>query len=374
MPAPDLPPATDSPLDLAQAAFDAGRFGQALPLLRSLDRARMAGPARLLADSLQCRAAFRVGELQEAVERSRSVLEAAPVSPSSELPARFDVLAVAVPSCAELGLYDESLDRLRDLLGLASRLGELSYWVRARGSAASCFSLLGDVWAGERVLAELAGAFLGPDLETRLEATVRNNHVSVCLLLARAAQAAGEHAAAQQSLEAAAASLARCQEIAQRLADARVAAFLRVHELELALLRGEPMAPCNTLDETIAQADAGGLAAHARQLRLLHAELLLAAGQGDDALQQLQRVQALLRPGHELSSRIRVQQLLHLAWRRRAELQAAHTARDEAERLLAWRHFHQSQAQSRFVRVRLELEHLYRQRPSASAGLGTMPR
>jgi hypothetical protein len=350
------------PLPLAQELFDAGRFAEALALLRPLQRRPLTLLELAQAESLHCRSAFRVGELAEAERVARALLARVDAGVEPALAARFDVMAVAVVACGELALFEDCLNHLRELLALSARIGDLAHWVRARGSAANCFCLLGDLWAGERVLAELAGAFMGPDLEMRLEFTVRSNHASVTLLIARQARSAGQLAEADEALVSAAASMERGAEIAARLQDRRLTAFAQVHALELALLRGEPPAAPEALQQMIHAAEDAGLRAHVRQLRLLQSELQLAAGETAAALHTLQQLQAGSNDGHELSSRIRLHQLLHRARRAAGELAAAELARDEAERLLAFRSFKQAQAQSRFVRLRLELEHLHRKR------------
>jgi hypothetical protein len=363
MPSPPDPNTATVALQKAQDQFDAGRLAEALVTLRQLDRDRLTLLDLARADNLHCRSAFRVGEMAEAERAARSLLTRVDAGVETALSARFDVLAVAVVACGELALYDNSLNHLRELLGLAARIGDLPSWVRARGSAANCFCLLGDLWAGQRVLAELAGAFMGPDLEMRLEFTVRSNHVSASLLVARLAQAAGDPTAAEQALHEAGASVARGEEIAERLQDRRLTAFTQVHALERALLAGEQPAPSQALLEMISSAENAGLDAHVRQLQLLRAELLLAQGAPAEALPVLQQLQARTSAGHELSSRIRLHEHLQRALRATGHTEAAHAARDEAERLSAFRSFRQAQAQSTFVRLRLELEHLHSRRP-----------
>jgi hypothetical protein len=358
-----LPP----PLAEARAAFAQGQYALVLALLRPLERSPLVPLVRCEADSLHVVAAFRIGELAEAADRAEALNRDCDVGLEAALPLRFDALAVDVVASGELLRFERSLDSLRQLLALASRLGKLGHWVRARGSAATCFALLGDLPAGRRVLAELAGAVHAPEIDPRFEATARGNLASVCLTLARQARAAGDDAAAADALEDVDAAIARSQEIAEQLRDTRIAAFVQVHLAERALLvspHPQWLAPLQDAAETAARA---GLAGHVRQLQLLQAELMCACGQHEAAALLLRGLRERLQPGHELSSRIRLHQVSARVQAALGDLAAAWAQRDEADKLQSLRQLRQSQAQSRFVRHRLELEHLFSRRPSSTA-------
>lgn len=92
----------------------------------------------------------------------------------------------------------------------------------ARGTAAICFALLGDPWAGQRLLSELLGLFQGLPSEASLETVARNNHCAVCLLVARAARDAGDDAGCSEALDHAEASLGRAREIVRQTGDHRL--------------------------------------------------------------------------------------------------------------------------------------------------------
>jgi hypothetical protein len=356
-----------TPLSDARDAFDQGNYTRALALLRPLERAPLAPLVRCEADSLQAVAAFRVGELAEAADRAQVLMQDCDVGVEAALPLRFDALAVDVVASGELLRFERSLAALRDLLSLAARLGKLGHWVRARGSAATCFALLGDLPAGRRVLGELAGAVNGPEIERRYEATVRGNLAAVCLLLARQARLAGEEAAVAEAIEDVDAAIARSKELAGQLNDTRIAAFVQVHEAERALLvQPHPrwLAPLQDAADAAARA---GQAGHVRQLQLLQAELMCACGQHEAAALLLRTLSTQLQPGHELSSRVRLHQVHARVLAALGDMGRAWAERDEAERLQALRQLRQVQAQSRFVRHRLELEHLFNRRPSSMA-------
>ena len=112
----------------------------------------------------------------------------------------------------------------------------------ARGTAAICFALLGDPWAGQRLLSELLGLFQGLPSEASLETVARNNHCAVCLLVARAARDAGDDAGCSEALDHAEASLGRAREIVRQTGDHRLGAFVDVHGSEAMLLRGRAAA------------------------------------------------------------------------------------------------------------------------------------
>ena len=342
----------------AQAAYDAGRFDDVLALLEAAGDAPEAWRLRSLA-------AFRSGDMAAAADAAAALLAGTDPSAEAQRGPRFDVLAVAVVACGELARYDAMLAQVREMLGLAARSGGLPEYVRARGTAANAFALLGDPWAAQRLLGELAGLFQGGNGPAALEATVRGNHASVCLAVARLAAGGGDEAAAAEALDHAAASIARSREIAAAAGDSRIAAFADVHEAELALLRGRGAEAQGALAGAIAQAEARRLHAHARQLRLLDAEILLAAGEARAAQAQLERLAAMLGPQHELSVRIRSAALLHDVLLALEDPLGARVHLAAARTLETARLYHQLRAQSQFLRTRLELEHLYRYRDGA---------
>jgi hypothetical protein len=236
---------------------------------------------------------------------------------------------------------------------------------RARGTVATCFSLLGDPWAAQRLLAELLGMFQARSDELRLEATTRGNHASVCLQIARLAQWGGDPAAGDEALDHAEASIARAREIAQALGDTRVVSFADVHSAELGLLRGDADAALALLGGAVARADAAGLWAHARQLRLLEAEARTAAGDLPAAHALLDQVAARIGEGHELGVRVRLHTQLQKVLTAEGDVVAALAQSEQARVLGRFHQYRQARAQSRWLRVRLELEHLYRLRPGA---------
>ena len=141
----------------------------------------------------------------------------------------------------------------------------------------------------------------------------------------------------------------------------------------MTLLRGEAAAAVGPLQRVIEQADAAGLPAHGRFLRVLQAEAFIDAGAPEQALALLREVAAALREGHCLGLRIRcVQQLQRACTAMRAHDEALeHAARLRGlEQGLLYRQLY---AQSRFLRTRLELEHLYRYRANASRGISSRP-
>ena len=128
--------------------------------------------------------------------------------------------------------FEALRDHLQRMQAAAVRAGSLADFVRGRGTAANAFALLGDPWAGQRLLSELAGMFQAGSNDRRLEATVRNNHASACLQVARMARQGLDNAACEEALDHASASLERTREIALTLQDTRVAAFADVHQAD----------------------------------------------------------------------------------------------------------------------------------------------
>jgi len=361
----------DSALAAAQAAFDNAQFQAALVGARA--SSAIADPAqRIEALRLRAQSAFRLGELDEAAESAQTLLaqlgDQAPTYPQ-----RVAVLSVSVVAAGELALFDQALGHLQQILSTATRSGSFEDYVRARGTAATCFALLGDPWAGQRLLSELLGLFQGLPSEAMLEAATRNNHVAVCLRIARMARDAGEGADFSEAIDHAEASLQRAAEIARQTGDTRLAAFADVHGSEAALLRGEAASAAVRLQGAAEHADAAGLSAHARFLRVMQAEALNAAAAPERALTLLREVDTGLREGHDIGLRIRcVQQLQRacIATGAHAEaLQHAARARKIEQALL----YKQLRAQSRYLRTRLELEHLYRYRASASRSISSRP-
>lgn len=349
-----MEPAT---LDSAQAAFDAGRFEEVLLCLRDAAAGAHAGIDGARAARLCGTAAFRLGELDEALTHAQRAI--AHIGSSTTEPGRFDMLAVVVVAAGELVRFDEAVEALRQLQSMAARSGVLTDHVRGRGSAAVLFSLLGDPWAGQRLLAETIGLFQGLPDQRRLEATARNNHTAVSLQLARLALQGGDTSAAATAVDHAQASLDRVREIAAELGDARVRAFADVHEGEIAMQRGNPARAAELLIGAAQVAEDCGLWAHVRQLNLLLAEARLSAADPQAARDHLHKVGARLGAGHEIGVRIRYHSALHRMWVGLHDDAQAVSHLERARELAQYRQYRQLHAQSRFLRTRLELEHLY---------------
>lgn len=347
----------------AQADYDAGRYISALQCARELDRDHPAADG--LALRLRCLAAYRLGELDESATAALRLV-ALTASNERAQTLRFDVLTVSVVASAELARFDQSIEHLRLVQQAAARAGTHTDFMRGRGTMANCFALLGDPWAAQRLLAELVGQFQGGTLEPRLEATVRVNHASVCLQIARLARQGDDAAGCDEALEHARASIERTREIATLLQDPRIDAFADVHAAELALLRGEHDSALALLEGALAHADAAGLWAHARQLRLLEAEALQSRGDSSAAWALLQTVGERLDDGHELGARIRYHSQLQRVLAARGDSVGALAHFERARSLAQYRQYRQARAQSRFLRARLELEHLYRYRADAA--------
>jgi hypothetical protein len=362
------PAATD--VDSIQADYDAGRYINALQRARALDSDEPAADGTAL--RLRCLAAYRLGELDEsAAAVLRLAALAARNGRAQAVP--FDVLTVSVVASAELARFDQAIEHLRLVQQAAARAGTHTEFMRGRGTMANCFALLGDPWAGQRLLAELVGQFQAGTPQPRMEATVRGNHASVSLQIARLARQGDDAAGCAEALEHAAASIERTREIATLLQDPRVAAFADVHAAERALLCGEHDTALALLEGAVAHADAAGLWAHARQLRLLEAEALQSRGDSSAALALLHAVGERLDDGHELGARIRYHSQLQRVLAARGDSAAALVHFDRARSLAQYRQYRQSRAQSRFLRARLELEHLYRYRTEASAAWPSPP-
>jgi hypothetical protein len=347
-----------------QHAYEQGELTRALELAR-------AAPENNI-DALQWRvlAAFRVGEMAECADTALRLVPSN--ATSAGLPADWDgVLAASVVASGELMRFDQALAHLHGMLSMAKRAGDLNSYVRARGTAANCFALMGDPWAGQRLLAELAGFFMGAPQERALEATVRGNLCATYLLIAQWARRVGDTTTLHDAADHAQTNVERCRELGSLLDAPRVHAFADVHSAELAILRGQPAKALQVLPDAIEGASKAGLLAHLRHLRLTQAEAALDADELALARASLQAMAQHIGEAHEISSRIRH----HRAWKRvhaiggvdAAALQHADAAWD----LQQQRNYAQLQAQSRYLRTRLELEHLYRYRSSRSSSAPT---
>lgn len=356
----------------AQAAFDAGRVQQALDAARSLDTDAVPAALRIEARRLRALVAFGLGEFDEAAAAAQALLKQLG-DHALTYPSRLPVLAVSVVAAGELARFDQALGHLQQMLSAASRAGSLDAYVRARGTAATCFELLGDPWAGQRLLSELLGLFQGLPGEAVLEAATRHHHAAVCLRIARLAHDAGDAAGCADSLDHAEASLQRAGEIALTHGAALPDSAADLCACEAALLRGDAAAAAVQLQTALDKAQAARLPASVRLLRVVLAEALNCKGEPERALALLSQVEPQLRDGHGLGLRIRCLRQLQLACAATGahEQALAHAARArQLEQSLLYR---QSSAQSRFLRTRLELEHLYRYRASASRGITSRP-
>jgi hypothetical protein len=348
----------------AEAALDSSRPRDALAVisqvpLEGLDVAEVAAAKRVA-----CLASFRVGELAHAARSAREFTEHVSLSLQDTLAYRFDTLAVAALAEGELANYEDCFGRVREVLGLASRLGGLAYWVRARGTAASAFALLGDVWAAKRILTSLAKALAGEAQSLRLEATVRNNHASVCLQMARLARLGGEPQTSAEALSEARASVERACEIARELNDSRLVAFGRLHTVELDFLSAGSSVHVHRLDEAIHEAERDGLRAHWLQLVLLRAEVARDARKADWNLPLLRAAEES-HAGQALAMRIKLYECVRDSFEHANDLPAARQWRIKAEELRNFQELRRVRAQSLLVSTRLELEHLFAHRPAA---------
>ncbi len=356
-------------LELAQQHFEQGRLIATIELLAPLAGGGLPAPLVAKVEHLRCVSAYRLGQLDVSLQSTRAFLKRVDPGIESTLEQRFAVLAVAVVAAGELAQYEQSLEHLTELLGLASRLGGLAHYVRARGTAASAFFLLGDPWAAQRILSALTSEFDREHDELRLETTMRCNHASLCLQVARMARDADDPDASQQSLQDAQASLDRAVLAAQRLQDLRLVTFVQLHQIELSLLQGRHESAWAHLDKATVNARAAGLNAHWRHLELLRAELLLGRGAGLAALDVLDGLRRTETPGHELSERLLLRELEFRALQALGRDAAALKARVAFDQLHAYRAFRQARAQSALMRKRLELEHLF-QRSSGHKAFG----
>jgi tetratricopeptide (TPR) repeat protein len=359
-------------LAAAQADLDDGRLQSALTAARALAAGDAPATVQIEALRLQAQSAFHLGEQGETVAAVQALFERLGGG-GLAYPSRSALLAISAVACGELARFDESLAHLQQMLSVAARGGSFEGYVRARSTAATCFALLGDPWAGQRLLSELLGLFQGLPSEASLEAAVRNNHASICLRVVRLARDAGEAADVTEAIEHAQASLQRVREIVRLTGDARRGALADIYAAEMALLRGDAAGSASQLQRAIEHADATGQSAHVRFLKVLQAEAFIAAGAPEQALAQLREVAPSIREGHCLGLRIRCVQQLHRAC---AAVGAHEEALDHAARArsleqhLLYRQLH---AQSRFLRSRLELEHLYRYRANASRSISSRP-
>jgi tetratricopeptide (TPR) repeat protein len=360
---------TESALSDAQAAFDAGRMLQALSAARCLDTDAAPQTERAEAVRLRAQAAFRLGEFDEAASAAQRLLdEFGGQAPT--YPARLRMLTIAALAAAEVARFEPALGHLQKLLSTASR-GSLEEFVHARSTAATCFALLGDPWAGQRLLSELMGLFQGLPSESALEAVARRNHTTVCLRIARLARDAGDKAACEEALDHAEVSLQRTREIARLIRDKRLAGFAELQACEAALMRGQAAAVVATLEMALEATAAAGSPARMRYLLVVLAEACLGANDPARALQLLRDADAALHEGHDAGLRIRCLRALQQACEATGATgpALAHAARAHA--LDEQRRYRQLRTQSHFLRSRLELEHLYRYRTSASRGISS---
>lgn len=354
-------------LELARQRFAEGRLVATVELLEPIARKGLPASQVASIDHLQCVASFRLGQLSDSLRCAQSFLQLVDPGLESELEHRFSLLAVAVVAAGELALYEESLQYLSELLTLSTRFGDLSHYVRARGTAASAFQLMGDLWAAQRVLAALSSEFDRPHTEQRLETTMRCNHASLCLLLARLARDAGANEAAQQALHDAEASVRRAITTAAELEDLRLVTFVRLHEVEFSMLQGQLDQAQSHLALALQHAQSAGLNAHWRHMQLLEAELLLVRGHAQQALEILADLQAAEHPTNELSTRVRLRDLQCRSLSALGQHAAALSARQAYDKLHGFRTFRQARAQSTLMRTRLEMEHLFLRRSDGKA-------
>jgi tetratricopeptide (TPR) repeat protein len=367
----DMPPTSSirvaEALELARQRFADGRLVAVVELLEPIDRQDLPATQVASIDHLQCVASFRLGQLSDSLRCAQSFLTRVDSGIESEVEQRFSVLAVAVVAAGELALYEQSLQYLAELLTLSARLGDLSHYVRARGTAASAFLLLGDLWAAQRVLNALSGEFDRAHDEQRLETTMRCNHASLCLQLVRMAREADDAEAATQALQEAAVSVRRATSRASELQDLRLVIFVRLHEVELSMLQGHLEQAEQHLAHALHDAQSAGLNAHWRHMQLLEAELLLMRGTADRALPILEGLVAAEHAGNELSTRIRLHDLQCRCLSALGHHAAALSARQAHDKLQAARAFRQGRAQSTLMRTRLEMEHLFLRRSDGKA-------
>lgn len=361
IPGPEAPAPFDfaQALQRARALRDANDLAAAHELARQIWKRSTEAEQGIEAGVIACSAAFRLGELGHAIEAGEQVL--ALLRPGAVRPQRFDVLAQLTVAYGELARYDEAINAVLAMFDLSDRTRSLRDTVRARGTAASCFALMGDPWAAYRLMSDVADQLSALPGESRIEATARINTASICLLAARMSRAADDRSGTQDMLDAAAESVERTSAIARELGDARIEAFAQVHACEAALLRGQFAATLPRVRAALeqlagAQASHVRLPAQERWLRLFEAEILIEQGEAGQALQTVQPLVRQLGPNHELSARIRVLDLLARATAANGDAPRALTFRERFLALEQHRSARQLRAVSFHHRARADIE------------------
>lgn len=345
-------------VDEAGRALEAGDYGRVLSLLAPVV-ARPPGReplARVL--SLLARASFRLGEYDDAVRHSHDLLLAIDAGVQMALAPRFSVLGVAAVACALIDRFEDAVGHAIAVQGVGKRLEAPEYRLRAHGTAATVIILLGDPWAGARMLDGLVPAVRQAGGGRELEAAAQRNRAGCALILARLARDAGDPAARDAALRQAEAALAEEAALVAR-SDARAADFVAEHRADLALLRGDVAGCHRVLDETASAGGAPPVPGRLRALQLLRVEARLLAGDAHGACALADAMVPSLRAGHEVAYRLRLAALRADALAAAGRHEAAAEARRAHQRAVAAHHFAQTAALSRTARQRLELEHVW---------------
>jgi tetratricopeptide (TPR) repeat protein len=359
------PPPSPQPTPWQQA-FHEGRLADAVAATRR------AAPDDLGAAQCRAMAAFQLGEMTECADAAVRVAPETASNPAVQADQASMLSASVVASCETLR-FDQALAHLQQMLASARRSGDLASYMKARGTAANCFALMGDPWAAQRLLAELAGFFMPGANELAIETTVRGNLCATYLIIARWAKLGQDSESMEEAMTHAETNAQRSVELAASARSPRSKAFADVHLADIAILRGQPRQALGLLSAAIHSAEQAGFWGHVRALRVMQAEAALDAGELHAAHQALKAVAANLNEGHEISSRIRYYRLMQAWHTTQGQLAEAARQGQAALALEERRTYAQFLAQSKYLRTRLELEHLYRYRSSRSASTSTQP-
>lgn len=358
-------PTTPPPALLADVRerFAAGDYPRAYQLGLHLWH-HGSGADRRLGVQLAVRSAHRLGNYGDAVNLLPQALEA--WADHAQAPEFFDLLGSAVMCFGGLAHYEDMIEAMRRLHSHPSRSGSLAYHVRARMLAAVGLGLLGDTWAGLRILSEAAGHLKSlahmPEAEL-IEASVLANHAGVCVMSAWVHHDKGDIEGCKQQLTAAKQSATRARELALAHGEHRLAAFSDLHDAEFAIAwpTRQPPFDLTRLYSSLEHAKVHHLPGEVRTMSLVLAQSLYESGEHAQAAAVLDSIEAASRPEHDLSCRLRYWKLRHLVWRALGDATAAFAALEEWSALQRWHHAALLHAQSSTLRRRLELEHIYRQ-------------
>lgn len=258
------------PAQAEQAAREAEAWSRRLGLTRET----------LQAGVWLARHLFHLGRHAQALAQAQAVLASPPAGAESALVA--EALRLTALAACELGQFDVAIDAAQSLMQRAAAAEDAATPLNAAIALAVCFERLGDMWQAERLLSRALEAHgeRGPDV---VVASACNALCAVCAQVARLLHDSDAPEERLSVLERGRVAGEKGMLIAGRLGAALYQAVLQTNLAEVLIGAGQYDQACRLLEQALAIAERQGLSTYGQYARMLLADAWLHRGDASRA-------------------------------------------------------------------------------------------